>query len=88
MALALPCKGCGKTTSCIFAAQFCNGDEHVIVCIECWDAGKRCFMGPNGLVVSHEMPPKYKEAALYWDEGGYVTGGNLPITYPSTKQPN
>lgn len=88
MAMATPCGGCEKTTSWIFAAQFCNGEnEHVIICNECWDAGKRCFLGPNGLVVSNELPPSHKEAALYWDEGGFVTGGDLPITYPSVEQP-
>lgn len=79
--------GCGKTTSCIYAAQFRNGSEHLIICNECWTDGKRCFFGPNGLVVSKEIPPFHKEAALYWDEGGFVTGGEMPVTYPSVEQP-
>ena len=74
MAMATPCAGCGETTSWICAAQFRIGDYHLIICKDCWDAGKRCYLGPHGLAVVIGVP-------LYWDEGGYVTGE--PLEPPS-----
>lgn len=77
MAMATECGGCGSLTSWICAAQFCNGpNEHVIICINCWEKGKRCFIGPAGLIVANEKPnDEFSEATLYWDEGNHVTGG-------------
>ena len=88
MALSVPCGGCSLETSCICAAQFYNGREQfVVICKDCWDAGKRCYFGTEGLIVANQPPnEEYREAALYWDEGGYVTGGLLPISYPSQEQ--
>ena len=86
MAHSMKCGGCGRETSCLFGAQFRNGDERVIVCAECWDSGKRCFFGENRLVVSDTAPEGYKEARLYWDEGCVITGGSIPICYPRTEQ--
>jgi hypothetical protein len=89
MAKATPCGHCKQVTSWICAAQFYNGeDEHIIICYDCWRAGKRCFIGPNGLVVNNKAPSdEYREAALFYDEGGFVTGGEIPMTYPDMNQP-
>lgn len=89
MARSEYCGGCGTLTSFIYAAQFQNGiNERVIICPDCWGIGKRCFIGPTGLLVATEKPEGFREAALYWDEGGYVTGDNSNSIYPSTEQPN
>lgn len=83
MAMATECAGCGVVTSWICAAQFCSGEEHLIICWDCWQSGKRCFFGPGGLIVSDTAPSGYREADLYWDEGCYVTGGTKEIHYPN-----
>ena len=96
MAMSKPCDGCGEVTSYICVAQFRSGTEEdsieKIICKSCWDAGKRCWWFENGeLVVSENRPPEGKRAALYWDEGGYVTDfvdGTLLPTYPDIEQPN
>lgn len=86
MAHSMKCGGCGRETSCLFGAQFRNGDERVIICSRCWDSGKMCFFGPGGLVVSDTEPPGYQVASLYWDEASAVTGGIVPVCYPRTEQ--
>jgi hypothetical protein len=89
MAMASKCGGCGDVVSHIFAAQFCNSPmgQEVIVCYSCWMAGVRCYYGPGGLVVAKEPPTQdHKLAELYWDEGGHVTGGKIPVVYPRRTQ--
>lgn len=85
MAMASPCAGCKIVTSYIFAAQFSDKDQHLIICNDCWADGVRCYRGPDKLIVGKDLD--YKEAVLYWDEGGFVTGGDRPVTYPSNDQP-
>lgn len=88
MAMATPCGGCEKTTSWICAAQYCNGKHHVIICSACYEQGERCWVLPDGsLKVSKEKPEGGRAAALYWDEGGFVTGGEEEVTYPNRTQP-
>jgi hypothetical protein len=89
MAMSSPCDGCGNITSYIFAAQYRNGDKaHAIICSGCWDEGKRCWFTSDGdLVVAKDQPDNSRAAALYWDEGGMVTGGDIAVTYPDTYQP-
>jgi uncharacterized protein CbrC (UPF0167 family) len=84
------CNGCDKEASYIVVAQFYNGPrEHKIICIECWEDGFRCFYSQEDdwLTVSKTKPSEvYNEAKLYYDEGGFVTGGNIPIAYPDMNQ--
>lgn len=82
------CGGCDNSVSFLSAAQFSDWPNEVkLICHECWGRGIRCYYGPKGLVVSSNKPSEeYTEAKLYWDEGGHVTGGSIPVFYPNTKQ--
>jgi hypothetical protein len=89
--MPVKCGGCGRSTTCLFAAQYENEPhDAAYICRECYAAGKRCWVLQSGeLVVSGERPEQSRPAVLYWDEGGYATGeaGTLPRTYPRTVQP-
>ena len=89
MARSERCCGCKEETSYVCAAQFCDGpDNHLIICFSCWEDGLRCFYSSKeGLVASKTKPSdEYREAKLYYDEGGFVTGGAIPRAYPSQSQ--
>lgn len=87
MAMSSNCGGCGERTSYICAAQYTHGGETIILCKDCYDEGHRCWFLDGKLVVSKEQPPGSQPAYLYWDEGGWVTGGHEPVLYPNTEQP-
>lgn len=87
MAMATPCAGCSKVTSWICAAQYTHQDQHEIICFDCYENGVRCWFFEGKLVVSKDQPKGSKKAVLYWDEGGYVTGGGGAFTYPDKDQP-
>lgn len=89
MARVEKCSGCNQETSYLFAAQFYNGpSEHLILCGECWTDGVRCYYSPTkGLAVFQNTPlGDYREAKVYYDAFGIVTGEDTPITYPSMEQ--
>lgn len=89
MVLGMPviCNGCGQNTTCVFAAQYRNDPHEAYICKTCYTKGLRCWVNPNGsLVVTKYQPNDFKPALLYWDEGNYVTGGDVKVNYPSTNQ--
>lgn len=89
------CGACGKQTGWVFGAQFSNKNQHVIICMDCWENGQRCWFDGNNLIVSDKQPENCRQAVLYWDEGLFTTKGkDLAvmedggfITYPSQDQP-
>jgi hypothetical protein len=89
MAMPVNCGGCGIMTSCISVAQYMNtNNRSAYICKDCYEAGQRCWVILNGdLVIQKKKPISSRMAVLYWDEGDYVTGGGLDITYPSQEQP-
>jgi len=87
------CAGCQTLVGYVFAAQYrVNGegaDSDVVLCKVCWDRGVRMWIDDAG---SHEVgvdcPSGFREAMLYYDEGGYVTGRDASqFTYPDFDQP-
>lgn len=91
------CNGCKKDTTCLFVAQYRNGENHsAFICENCYKNGMRCWVHSDGsLSVSKEKPDDSRQAVLYWDEGLYTTqevdlaktpDGEI-VTYPSTHQP-
>ena len=80
MAMSEPCGRCKKITSFICAAQFHGKNEdELIICYDCWNSGYRCFDGSDGLIVALTCPEGYETAKLYYDEGAYVTQGEIPV---------
>lgn len=89
MAMPVNCGGCGTHTTCLSVAQYLNANNRsAYICRDCYEAGQKCWVLSNGdLVVMAKQPIFSRPAVLYWDEGNYVTGGGLDITYPSQDQP-
>jgi hypothetical protein len=89
MAMPVNCAGCGIMTTCLSVAQYKNSNNRTAyICRDCYEVGQRCWVVANGdLVVQKKKPNHSRMAVLYWDEGDYVTGGGLDITYPSQDQP-
>lgn len=95
--MPVDCSGCGNGTTCLFAAQYRNGKgREAYICGECYKAGYRCWVNPDGsLVVAKEQPDGSRRAVLYWDEGFMTTEGKglaktpsgAVVTYPKTTQP-
>ena len=91
MAMAAKCSGCGCTVSCIFAAQYeaktiaqAHG-IHVVLCKSCWDYGIRMWVNDTyDYCIGTTAPEGFREASLYWDEGGLVTGRTRDeMTWPN-----
>ena len=89
MARRCKCSACQTMVTALCLAQYRDGSTHAYLCPECHMAGIRCWYLKDGTFrVSAEQPKDSVPAALYWDEGGYVTGTDLPRTYPSVYQPS